>query len=65
MWKQPDMLHSAEHYELESTRALQAAEQANSVGQRIRLLQKAHEYAKMASAERRRSNVYEFSSHRR
>ena len=59
------MLHAAEHYELESTRARDAAERAATFGERIRHLEKAQEFARMASAERKRSNVYEFSSHRR
>jgi hypothetical protein len=45
--------------------ALKAAETAVSLGERIMHLEKACEYAKMAAAERKRSNVYEIISHGR
>ena len=54
------MLHAAEHYELESQRAFDAAERAATLHERIRLLESARIYAQMASAERRKSNVYAF-----
>jgi hypothetical protein len=65
VWKQRNMLNAAEHYELESTRAFEAAERASSIDERISHLEKAHEYARWASAERRRSNVYAINSHQR
>lgn len=52
------MLNAAKHYELESTRAFEAADRAATIDERIRQLEKANEYARWASAERRRSNVY-------
>jgi len=55
------MLHAAEHYELESKRALDAAERAATLAERMRHLQSAREYAQMACAERKRSNIYGFS----
>jgi hypothetical protein len=59
------MLHAAEHYENMSEEALKAADRAATVDERLRHREKAHEYAKMACAERERTNVYAFSSHRR
>jgi hypothetical protein len=47
------MLRAAEHYELERKRALDAAERAATSDERIRHLIKAHDYARMASAERK------------
>ena len=52
------MLNAAQHYELESTRAFEAAKRAATIDERIRLLAKAHEYARWASDERKRSKVY-------
>jgi hypothetical protein len=57
------MLHAEEHYVLESKRALEAAERATTVDERIRHLATANRYIKLASAERKRSNVYGFTSH--
>jgi transcription elongation GreA/GreB family factor len=59
------MLHATEHYELESKRALKAAERATTLHERIRLLETARRYAQLACAERRRSNVYAFGPARR
>ena len=56
------MLNAADHFEHLSDQALRAADQAFTRDQRIRHLEKAYEYAKMAAAERTRSNVYDFSS---
>ncbi len=58
------MVNAVEHYELESERALKAAEQCADVNERIRHLATARRYAEFACAERKRSNVYGFSSHR-
>ena len=58
------MLHAAEHYEHMSEDALTAAEHATTPDARIRHLETAHRYAKLACAERQRSNIYGFSSHR-
>ena len=59
------MLYAAEHYELESQRALDAAKRAATFNERARHLEAAQRYAKMASAERQRSNIYEFSPSQR
>lgn len=59
------MRHDAQHYEHLSDQALRAAQHASSLGERIRHLETACEYAKLASAERKRSNVYHMNSHRR
>jgi hypothetical protein len=59
------VLHAAEHYELESLRARSAAERAATVSERIRHLEIAQRYAKLASGERKRSNVYGFNLNRR
>ncbi len=59
-----DMLNAAVHYELESTRALAAAERAVTVEERMRHLERADHYAKLASAQHRRFKLYEFSAHR-
>ncbi len=56
------MLRAAEHYEHMSAQALNAAERAATLNERIRHLETAHRYARLASAERQRSNVYGFSS---
>jgi hypothetical protein len=56
------MLHAAEHYEFESQRALDSAERAATLHERIRLLESARIYAQMASAERRKANVYAFQA---
>jgi hypothetical protein len=56
------MLHAAEHYELESKRAHDAAERATTVREHIRHLQTAQKYAKLASAARKRLNIYGFTS---
>ena len=58
------MLRAAEHYEIESKRLLDAAERAATIDERIRHLEKAHEYARWATAERRRSNLYTIDSNR-
>ena len=63
--KQKAMLHPADHYERLSDEALGAAGRVPSLDERIRHLEKAYEYAKMASAERKRMNVYDMNSHRR
>ena len=47
------MLRAAEHYELERKRALDAAERAATFDERIRHLVKAHDYARMANAQRK------------
>jgi hypothetical protein len=65
VWKQRSMLNAAQHYELESTRAFEAAKRAATIDERIRLLARAHEYARWASAERKHSNVHAFDSYRR
>jgi hypothetical protein len=49
------MLRAAEHYELERKRALDAAERAATPNERIRNLVKAHDYARMAIAQRQPS----------
>ena len=54
------MLHALEHYELESARALEAAECATTLHERMRHLDTASRYAHLACAERKRSNVYAF-----
>jgi hypothetical protein len=54
------MLYAAEHYELESQRAFDAAEGAATLHERIKLLESARTYAQMAAAERRKTNVYAF-----
>jgi hypothetical protein len=59
------MLHAAEHYELMSERAFNAAEHAATLDERIRELHSARIYAQMASAERKRSNVFELRPTRR
>jgi len=59
------MLHAAEHYELESKRAFEAAERAATINDRIRHLEAAQRYAKLASAERRRFNIYSFGPAKR
>ncbi len=59
------MLNAADHYELESKRAFAAAERAASLNERVRYLETAQRYAKLAYAERKRSNVYGFSSNAR
>jgi hypothetical protein len=56
------MLHAEKHYVLESKRALEAAERATTVDERIRQLATANRYAKLACAERKRSNVYGFTA---
>jgi len=59
------MQNAADHYLHMSDHELNAAERAATLNERISHLENAFEYAKLASAERKRSNVYEFSSHRR
>jgi hypothetical protein len=59
------MLHAAEHYEVESKRALEAAERASTLHERIRCLETAHRYAQLACAERKQFNVYEFGASQR
>ncbi len=59
------MLHAAEHFEQMSHNALQAAERAATLDERIRCLETAQRYAHLACAERKRSNVYGFSPGRR
>ncbi len=54
------MLHAEEHYQLESRRALAAAERAANFNERARHLEIARRYAGLASAERQRSTVYGF-----
>ena len=56
------MLHAAEHYEIESKRALEAAECAATLHERIRHLESARILAQMACAERERLNIYAFRS---
>ena len=59
------MVHPAEQYELMCDKELKAAKHATTVEERILHLEKASEYAKLAAAERKRSNVYDIGSHRR
>ncbi len=56
------MLHAAEHFEMESELALQAAERAITLQERISHLEAANRYAQLACAERKRSSIYDFSS---
>jgi len=58
------MIWAAEHYELMSIRARKAAEEAVTLNERIRHLETALRYAKLACAERKRPNLHEFTSSR-
>ena len=57
------MPHSAERYEYLSDHCLNEAQRAATCDERVSYLRKAYEFAQMASAERKRLNVYEISAH--
>jgi hypothetical protein len=59
------MFHAAEHYEAESKRALEAAERASTLSERISLFETAIKYAQLACSERKRMNVYKFGPARK